>query len=274
MTAHGAKGLQAPLVILADATADPESRPRSTMNWKVTEDIESADLPPEKGSAVGPASRSDRGGGPARARRALAAVLRRRDARGGTAGDRRRARPARRRACRRVIAGMPSPTLRWRSWVVARRRRARRSFAGSKPQPPAALAPTAESVDARDRSAPMGAPARADRGAAAASARAVVARRGRRGRSAANARDARRGRARAADPRVVRTIAARLRRTRAQQRPTDGWRPSVGLATPQRARAISSRRCCGIIDDPRTRCCSAPTRWRKRRSRRSCRAGM
>ncbi|NTS64124.1 double-strand break repair helicase AddA [Sphingomonas sp. HHU CXW] len=34
MTAHGAKGLQAPLVILADATADPDSAPRSTVMWQ------------------------------------------------------------------------------------------------------------------------------------------------------------------------------------------------------------------------------------------------
>lgn len=34
MTAHGAKGLQAPLVILADATADPDSTPRSTLSWQ------------------------------------------------------------------------------------------------------------------------------------------------------------------------------------------------------------------------------------------------
>jgi ATP-dependent helicase/nuclease subunit A len=33
MTAHGAKGLQAPLVILADATSDPDSAPRSTVMW-------------------------------------------------------------------------------------------------------------------------------------------------------------------------------------------------------------------------------------------------
>ena len=33
MTAHGAKGLQAPLVILADATADPDASPRSTVMW-------------------------------------------------------------------------------------------------------------------------------------------------------------------------------------------------------------------------------------------------
>ncbi len=33
MTAHGAKGLQAPLVILADAAVDPTKSPRSTLNW-------------------------------------------------------------------------------------------------------------------------------------------------------------------------------------------------------------------------------------------------
>lgn len=33
MTAHGAKGLQAPVVILADATADPGSAPRGIMRW-------------------------------------------------------------------------------------------------------------------------------------------------------------------------------------------------------------------------------------------------
>ncbi|MDF7777944.1 UvrD-helicase domain-containing protein, partial [Sphingomonas sp. AOB5] len=34
MTAHGAKGLQAPLVILADATADPTKSPRDFLNWQ------------------------------------------------------------------------------------------------------------------------------------------------------------------------------------------------------------------------------------------------
>jgi len=33
MTAHGAKGLQAPLVILADATTDPGTAPRSFLKW-------------------------------------------------------------------------------------------------------------------------------------------------------------------------------------------------------------------------------------------------
>jgi len=33
MTAHGAKGLQAPLVIIADATVDPDQSPRSTLDW-------------------------------------------------------------------------------------------------------------------------------------------------------------------------------------------------------------------------------------------------
>jgi ATP-dependent helicase/nuclease subunit A len=33
MTAHGSKGLQAPVVILADATSDPDAAPRSTLSW-------------------------------------------------------------------------------------------------------------------------------------------------------------------------------------------------------------------------------------------------
>ncbi|MFS0736387.1 double-strand break repair helicase AddA [Sphingomonas sp. 1P06PA] len=37
MTAHGAKGLQAPLVILADATGDPDRSPVSTLAWPVGE---------------------------------------------------------------------------------------------------------------------------------------------------------------------------------------------------------------------------------------------
>ncbi|WP_326524521.1 double-strand break repair helicase AddA [Sphingomonas sp.] len=41
MTAHGAKGLQAPLVILADATADPANARRDIVKWQV----EGVDLP-------------------------------------------------------------------------------------------------------------------------------------------------------------------------------------------------------------------------------------
>lgn len=43
MTAHGAKGLQAPLVILADATVDPTRSPRDFVQWEVSE--ASAKLP-------------------------------------------------------------------------------------------------------------------------------------------------------------------------------------------------------------------------------------
>ena len=38
MTVHGAKGLQAPLVILADATADPEASRSSSVAWEIGED--------------------------------------------------------------------------------------------------------------------------------------------------------------------------------------------------------------------------------------------
>jgi ATP-dependent helicase/nuclease subunit A len=54
MTAHGAKGLQAPLVILADATADPSAAPRSILKWA-----------PEPGAAPIPVFRprsAERGG--------------------------------------------------------------------------------------------------------------------------------------------------------------------------------------------------------------------
>ena len=55
MTAHGAKGLQAPLVILADAAVDPTRSPRSTLKWR-PDGLEAA-LPvirPRKGEATGP----------------------------------------------------------------------------------------------------------------------------------------------------------------------------------------------------------------------------
>jgi len=48
MTAHGAKGLQAPLVILADATADPEARPRSTLDWQADRDTKLPVFRPRK----------------------------------------------------------------------------------------------------------------------------------------------------------------------------------------------------------------------------------
>ena len=54
MTAHGAKGLQAPLVILADATADPDARPRSTMSWQVPEGAKLPVFRPKKDQRGGP----------------------------------------------------------------------------------------------------------------------------------------------------------------------------------------------------------------------------
>ena len=55
LTAHGAKGLQAPLVLLADAAVDPTRSPRSTLKWRAGE--MAAELPvirPRKGEATGP----------------------------------------------------------------------------------------------------------------------------------------------------------------------------------------------------------------------------
>ena len=39
MTVHGSKGLQAPIVVLADATADPSKKPKSGLDWVVEEEL-------------------------------------------------------------------------------------------------------------------------------------------------------------------------------------------------------------------------------------------
>ena len=55
MTAHGAKGLQAPLVILADAAVDPTRSPRSTLKWRPGDmNAEVPVIRPRKGEATGP----------------------------------------------------------------------------------------------------------------------------------------------------------------------------------------------------------------------------
>lgn len=48
MTAHGAKGLQAPLVILADATSDPDRRPDRGFQWEVEPGIKLPLFRPKK----------------------------------------------------------------------------------------------------------------------------------------------------------------------------------------------------------------------------------
>ena len=53
MTAHGAKGLQAPLVILADATADPADAPRSLVDWPVGDGIRLPVFRPRKDERAG-----------------------------------------------------------------------------------------------------------------------------------------------------------------------------------------------------------------------------
>ena len=53
MTVHGSKGLQAPLVILADATGDPELAPVSKIDWRIDEDADPVPIPrPRKAEMV------------------------------------------------------------------------------------------------------------------------------------------------------------------------------------------------------------------------------
>ncbi|WP_293976606.1 double-strand break repair helicase AddA [Sphingomonas sp.] len=55
MTVHGAKGLQAPLVILADATGDPERQPARDVNWAIEADADPVPiLRPRKAERIGP----------------------------------------------------------------------------------------------------------------------------------------------------------------------------------------------------------------------------
>lgn len=55
MTAHGAKGLQAPLVILADACVDPELSPRSVLRWSPEEGASPIPIfPPRSAERGGP----------------------------------------------------------------------------------------------------------------------------------------------------------------------------------------------------------------------------
>ncbi|MBN8807575.1 MAG: double-strand break repair helicase AddA [Sphingomonas sp.] len=54
MTVHGAKGLQAPLVILADATADPQATFQRDLVWKVEDGIDLPIFRPKKEQRSGP----------------------------------------------------------------------------------------------------------------------------------------------------------------------------------------------------------------------------
>lgn len=64
MTAHGAKGLQAPVVILADATADPDATPRDLLLWEHPDLPEKLPVfPPrrtEAGAALGAVAEAER----------------------------------------------------------------------------------------------------------------------------------------------------------------------------------------------------------------------
>ncbi|MDO6415157.1 double-strand break repair helicase AddA [Sphingomonas sp. BIUV-7] len=55
MTVHGAKGLQAPLVILADATGDPKRQPARDVSWVIEEESEAVPIVrPRKDERIGP----------------------------------------------------------------------------------------------------------------------------------------------------------------------------------------------------------------------------
>ena len=58
MTVHGSKGLQAPLVILADATVDPDTSRRSAVTWELEEEVPAVPVfRPRKAELVGSLAR-------------------------------------------------------------------------------------------------------------------------------------------------------------------------------------------------------------------------
>ena len=54
MTVHGSKGLQAPMVILADATADPSSKADRGISWNISEQVKIPVVPLRKSEKAGP----------------------------------------------------------------------------------------------------------------------------------------------------------------------------------------------------------------------------
>jgi ATP-dependent helicase/nuclease subunit A len=54
MTVHGAKGLQAPIVVLADATSDPESKRNTAMTWAMDKETIVPLFRPNKADLAGP----------------------------------------------------------------------------------------------------------------------------------------------------------------------------------------------------------------------------
>ena len=147
MTAHGAKGLQAPLVILADATADPEARMRATLEWEVEPGVRLPVFRPRREQRSG----------------LIAAVIDAVDARELAEHWRLFYVAATRAEERLEIAGALSPKARGvppeASWYAladtalavlgVEARDGERSFAGTRPDPPVAARPE-KSVAARD----------------------------------------------------------------------------------------------------------------------------
>lgn len=58
MTVHGAKGLQAPLVILADATANPEANRSATVDWEIVDGVKTPVFHPRKEELAGSLDRA------------------------------------------------------------------------------------------------------------------------------------------------------------------------------------------------------------------------
>ena len=189
MTAHGAKGLQAPVVILCRCDGRPHpAAPRTLVQWTPEPGATPIPIfPPPQQRAGRAARRGDRRDRDARIGGALAVILCRRDPRGGAAGDRRCAPVRARKACRPKRAGMRRPIVPSRRSGSADAEGARCFLGARDPAPARRRADIVRCGAACRTLARLGTPCRADRGTALAPAVAVVARGGYGERSAAPA---------------------------------------------------------------------------------------
>ena len=273
MTVHGAKGLEAPVVILADATADPERLGRTplTLDIEIAGRHRTAAAAEERGAlpAVRGADRSTRKSATSRSIWRLLYVA------------------LTRAADRLIVSGVaPEPkkdgsdprppnswhrssSRRWRAGAVPADRRAWGTalVAGATGR---TKREEGQGRAAADRGSGLGPRAGAARSAPAAPARALRHRRRRRGSAAAERGDARRGASRNADPPIARAPGGR--RPGARHAAALKWlEQSAGVAE---AAGASRNRRPGVRNSLRSailRRCSERARWAKRRWRRPCR---
>ena len=265
MTVHGAKGLEAPVVILADATADPARLGRTpiTLDFEIGSSGAVPLLRPKKEERCPPfeeAIATEEKRDLEEHWRLLYVALTRAATGLSSRGSRRSLRRTVPRRVRPIAGTSPWSALWFRSAPnqsrTASGARVSLWFGGNRP----GQSQGREETIAPDRHSRVGANRRSARGAAAAAAGAISHRRRRRKRAAAERGDARGGAARHLDSPPVR--AASVGRSGKRAAAAHRWlERSAGLAEPTRASEIVEQ-VCGISADAASPLFGAGLAWR------------